>query len=65
MTSSIALNMSFCPMREKGQFCGEDKRVSGSRENGRLWVAHEIIDDGEVDLFGGHRIGLGDEGEKG
>lgn len=52
-------------MREKGQFCGEDKRVSGSRENGRLWVAHEIIDDGEVDLFGGHRIGLGDEGEKG
>lgn len=45
-------------MKQKGQFCGE-KGVSGPGEDGGMWVAHEIIDDGEVNLFGGHGCGLG------
>ena len=34
----------------------ERRRVSGSREErkGCVSVAHEIVDDGEVDLFGSH-----------
>jgi len=26
-----------------------------------VWVAHEIVDDGEVNLLGSHGCGLGDE----
>jgi len=39
--------------------------MSGSCEDGRMWVAYEIVDDGEVDLFGGHIRGLGSEREGG
>lgn len=35
--------------------------MSGSCEDGMMWVAYEIVDDGEVDLLGGHIRGLGDE----
>ena len=36
-----------------------------AREDGRVWVAHEIIDDGEVNLLCSHGRGLGMRGEKG
>jgi len=39
--------------------------MSGSREDGRVWVAHKIVDDGKVDLFGGHLRGLRDGGKEG
>jgi len=35
--------------------------MSGSCENGRVWGAHEIVDDGEVDLCGGYLRGLWSE----
>lgn len=39
--------------------------VSESREGGKVWVAHEIIDDGEVNLLGGHGCELGMREEEG
>lgn len=36
---------------------GGARGVSESREDGRTWVAHEIVDDGEVNLLGGHGCG--------
>ena len=39
--------------------------MSGPGEDGRMWVTNEIVDDGQVDLFGGHLRGLGSEREGG
>jgi len=63
VTSFMALKISFWPMRQKGQFCmrGRDQ----SHEGGGVWVTHEIIDDGEVNLLSGHCRGLRMREEKG
>lgn len=39
--------------------------MSGSCEDGKMWVTNEIVYDGEVDLFGGHLRRLGSEREGG
>jgi hypothetical protein len=65
VTSSMALKISFCPMKQKGQFCEGQGVVSEWGEDGGMWVAHEIVDDGEVDLFGGHGCGTGDKKSEG
>lgn len=35
--------------------------MSESCEDGKMWVAHEVVDDGEVNLLGGHGCGTGDK----
>ena len=51
----MALKMSFCPMKQKAQFCEETKgSASRSKDGSNLLDAYDIIDDGEVDLLGSH-----------
>ena len=61
----MALKISFCPMRQKGQFCEGERRVSRWHGGEGTGVAHEIVDDGEVNLLGDHCCGLGDERRSG
>ena len=42
-----------------------DKWGERARGDGRMWVAHEIVDDGEVYLLGSHGRGLGVRREEG
>jgi len=35
--------------------------MSESCEEGRMWVAHKIVDDGEVNLLGGYCRGTDDK----
>ena len=44
---------------------GGNTKVRETRESGMMWVTHEIVDEGEVNLLGSNERGLGISGKGG